>query len=196
MNFLAHQHLSYPHSQEMLGNFIGDYVKGKKYLDYPEAISKGIMLHRKIDSFTDHHPVTKACRQLFADSYGKYAGILVDMVYDYALAYNWDDYESVELADFTQDVYANLYQYYELLPLRVQSFLPKMKQVDRLQSYSSKAGLLNAIDLMTKYTSLPKREEITQIIDQNTEVIFKHFQVFYPELKTYVNEERKCLQVL
>lgn len=194
MNFLAHQHLSYPHQVEMVGNFMGDYVKGKKYLDYQEAISNGIMLHRKIDAFTDQHPATKACRQLFASSYGKYSGVMVDMVYDYALAVNWLQYANIPLEVFTQEVYANLFHHYDVLPPRVQSFLPKMKHADRLYSYSRAEGILYAIKLMTQYTSLPKKEnEIHQIITQQSEEIFACFHAFYPDMQAYVLQVRERL---
>ena len=56
MNYLAHVYLSCADEALTIGNFIADHVKGKAYLDYPETIQKGILLHRKIDHFTDQHP--------------------------------------------------------------------------------------------------------------------------------------------
>ena len=55
MNYLAHVYLSGSDKDLIIGNFIADHVKGKAYLDYPETIQKGILLHRKIDDFTDRH---------------------------------------------------------------------------------------------------------------------------------------------
>lgn len=46
MNFLAHLYLSKGHPQEMVGNFIGDHVKGSKYKEYPTTIATGILFHR------------------------------------------------------------------------------------------------------------------------------------------------------
>ena len=65
MNFLAHLYLSGEDDEVKLGNFIGDYVKGSKYLEYAEKIKKGILLHRKIDSFTDSHPLIKEASEAF-----------------------------------------------------------------------------------------------------------------------------------
>ena len=55
MNYLAHLYLSGESEKVIVGNFIGDYVKGKSFTDYPEQIAGGIKLHRSIDSFTDQH---------------------------------------------------------------------------------------------------------------------------------------------
>lgn len=194
MNFLAHQHLSYPDKNEMIGNFIGDYVKGKQYQHYSDIIAKGIVLHRRIDAFTDSHPITKSCRQLFAPYYGKYAGIIVDMVYDYALASQWTSYASMDLSAFTQEVYDNLFEHYEVLPDRVQYFLPKMKKADRLLTYESKTGILNAIQLMTQYTSLPnKAVEVELVLRRESGYIVELFNSFYPEIQDYVSKERDLL---
>ena len=38
MNFLAHLYLSGTNEKILVGNFIGDYVKGRKYEIYEKAI--------------------------------------------------------------------------------------------------------------------------------------------------------------
>ncbi|MDD3273470.1 MAG: DUF479 domain-containing protein, partial [Bacteroidales bacterium] len=57
MNYLAHIYLSGSNRQLQVGNFIGDFVKGRKHENYPKGIQKGILLHREIDRFTDCHPL-------------------------------------------------------------------------------------------------------------------------------------------
>ena len=79
MNFLAHIYLSGDSREILIGNFIGDYVKGKKIAGYPEEVKRGIMLHRNIDSFTDTHTITRSSKKIIAGKYGLYAGIVVDI---------------------------------------------------------------------------------------------------------------------
>ena len=43
MNVLAHIYLSGDSDKIIIGNYIGDYVKGKDYLKYPDLIRKGII---------------------------------------------------------------------------------------------------------------------------------------------------------
>ena len=59
MNFLAHLYLSGSDPMVKVGNFIGDHVKGNAYQNYEIGIQQGILLHRKIDFFTDTHPLVK-----------------------------------------------------------------------------------------------------------------------------------------
>ena len=191
MNFLAHLHLSSPNELEMVGNFMGDYVKGKAYQNYPKDISRGLMLHRKIDSFTDHHPLQKACALPFRKDYGLYSGIIVDMLFDHFLAKYWDRYSTSNLDEFAQNTYALLARHFEYLPLRVQAFLPKMKAASRLQSYATLPGLENALRLMSHYTSLPdKTDKAMLIIDAHFEEMETHFFAFYEGLMAYVRVQR------
>ncbi len=58
MNFLAHLYLSGDDPEIMVGNFIGDFVRGRNVRDqFKTNIALGIELHREIDEFTDSHPV-------------------------------------------------------------------------------------------------------------------------------------------
>jgi acyl carrier protein phosphodiesterase len=74
----------------MLGNFMGDFVKGNKYLAYTGDIQKGLLLHREIDTFTDKHDTHKQSRDRFRKHYGLYSGVVVDIVYDHFLASRWE----------------------------------------------------------------------------------------------------------
>src|SRR5665648_547504 len=78
MNYLAHLYLSGDSEEIKLGNFIGDYVKGNKYLQYPEQVAFGIKLHRRIDFFTDQHADVKECMKLLRPGYGRYSGVVSD----------------------------------------------------------------------------------------------------------------------
>lgn len=197
MNFLAHLHLSYPHTNEMVGNFIGDYVKGKQYHRFPEDIAKGIVLHRKIDFYTDTHELQKECKALFRSPYGLYSGIIVDMLFDHLLAKNWTSYCEVELLPFTHLCYNELALQNDILPERVQFFLPKMKSYNRLYSYANIEDMQHAIKQMSKYTSLPdKTEEAIRIFEENAQFIEEKFALFYEELMAYVVRIRPELENL
>src|SRR5205823_15097016 len=102
MNFLAHIYHSGEDDELMVGNFIADFVKGRKKDDYPERIKKGIELHRKIDYFTDHHPVTLRSQARIRKKQGKYSGVVIDLFYDHFLAKNFTKYHSLPLKDFSE----------------------------------------------------------------------------------------------
>ena len=90
MNVLAHIYLSGDSDKIIIGNYIGDYVKGRDYLKYPDLIRKGIIIHRHIDGFTDRHPVVHRSKIFFTRKYHKYAGVITDIIYDHFLTKEWD----------------------------------------------------------------------------------------------------------
>ena len=60
MNYLAHAYLSFGNEQLLVGNLIGDFVKGRKRFEkYPKSIQDGIVLHRHIDFYSDNHTILK-----------------------------------------------------------------------------------------------------------------------------------------
>ncbi|MCK3686269.1 ACP phosphodiesterase [Maribellus sp. YY47] len=142
MNYLAHLYLSGESEQMLVGNFIGDYVKGKQYENYPKEIADGILLHRRIDHFTDNHPLHKEAKKPFRDDFGHYAGIVVDLVYDHFLAANWTTFSDLSLRWFAKRSHSVLLSHFAYLPLRVQGFLPFLIQNRRLESYATIEGII------------------------------------------------------
>jgi acyl carrier protein phosphodiesterase len=187
MNFLAHLYLSGENKDLKLGNFIGDYIKGNKYLDFPEDIQKGILLHRKIDSFTDNHPVIKQASIPFKPVYGRYSGIIVDIIFDHFLALNWGDYSVYTLKDFTSKTHSILISNFWILPVRVKKFLPFLIQSRRLESYTFEHGIKTALEIMSRYTSLPEKSDIAiKILQQNNYSLSENFRMFMGAIIDYV----------
>ena len=90
MNFLSHLYLAGDSEELIIGNFIADAVKGSAFNQFSPGIQKGIVLHRKIDTFTDSHPVVELSKQRLRERYKKYASVIIDIYYDHYLAKNWN----------------------------------------------------------------------------------------------------------
>jgi len=190
MNFLAHLYLSGEEEKVMLGNFIGDYVKGSAYLEYPERIGYGITLHRRIDRFTDLHPLIRASAVFFKPEYGRYAGIVIDVIFDHLLAQNWELYSTYRLRDFTRKSHAVFLSHFSLLPSRVKRFLPFLIQSRRLESYSSEKGIYKALEIMSRYTSLPAKQDFAlYTLQKYKPELLSNFNTFMEELIIYVEDE-------
>jgi len=145
VNYLAHAYLSFGIPEIVVGNLVSDFIKGKKKLDYPEAIQKGISLHRAIDTFTDTHPVTKKAKIFFREDYGLYAGALTDVVYDHFLANDTREFPSAaQLAGFAQSIYTQVGTREKILPERFARAFPYMRSQDWLYNYRFKEGIFNA----------------------------------------------------
>ena len=74
MNYLAHLHLGGDAPAQLLGSLYGDFVKGPLAGQWPADIEAAIRLHRRIDVFTDNHPLQLQARARFPLSGGVVPG--------------------------------------------------------------------------------------------------------------------------
>ena len=190
MNFLAHLALSGDDPDVILGNLMGDFLKGVDAGRYPRGIQRGIQLHRRIDSFTDAHPVFARSRRRLRPPYRRYAGVLVDVFYDHFLARDWCRYSAREdLDSFISRSYQTLSNSPVELPPRLQRALPRMIREDWLGSYATEAG----IDLTLKRISgrvsranpLPDGASQLKI---HYEGLAADFAEFYPAIIRHVED--------
>lgn len=193
MNYLAHLSLSHDNSDVMLGNFIGDFVKGSSYSRFSPKVQTGILLHRKIDEFTDSHDIVKASSSILRPVYGRYSGIIVDMFYDHFLAANWTAYHpDVPLGKFVSRVHRILMLNYLRVPGDVKKMLPFLIKSRRLENYANFAGLSRALNIMARNTSLPANtQQAMTCLKDNYDVFQSHFSEFYPLVKAMVDDEIK-----
>ena len=190
MNFLAHIYLSGNSRDVLIGNFIGDYVKGKEYTHYPAGIQKGILLHRHIDSFTDQHPVTRSSKKFISERYGLYAGIVVDIFYDHFLSAEWDKYSDMSLSNYVRDRYKMLNTGFSHFPSGVKSWFPYFIKSNWLETYTSFEGLVMVFKRMSYRTSLPDHSDYAvEMLNKNYDELRDGFFVFFEELCTYVTSE-------
>lgn len=100
MNFLAHLWLADRTATSLAGSVLGDVVRGADLSAYPEPLALGIRLHRRVDAATDRHPLVAAARQRFAGGARRYAGIVLDLACDHALALDWARHGDGVFTDF------------------------------------------------------------------------------------------------
>lgn len=195
MNFLAHIFLSGSDEDLLIGNYIGDYVKGNEFNNYQISIRRGIILHRKIDTFTDTHPIVKSDKKLFSSVYHKYSGIITDIIYDHYLALEWDIYSNIPFVDFKNNIYDLLIYRINEMPTEIQSIVPKFVKNDWLGSYQNLEGIESVLIGMSKATSLPDESEYAMSTFRlHYEEIRHHFNQFFPMLIDYVAYENEKLK--
>lgn len=190
MNYLAHLFLSGDDEQTMVGNFIGDYVKGSDWGKFPDKIKNGILMHRQIDTFTDSHQKFRDAKVLFRPEFGLYSGIVVDFLYDHFLAINWNEYSDLTLRTFAKQSHAVLLKNFMHLPARVQGFLPFLIQNRRLESYASTTGIVQALKIMSNYTSLPSKTDfMMRTIRDNYHFFDANFKVFMFDIIMFITKK-------
>ncbi len=190
MNFLAHLYLSQGINQLMIGNFIADYVKGKKYESYSPEIQKGIILHRKIDAYTDSHPIVKQSTARFKPCYNRYASVVIDVIYDHYLAKKWDQYSDITLDNYVDKVHAYLLKNYFTLPNRVKGFLPFLIKSRRLENYQHLWGIEKSLSIMANYSSLPDKTTCgIKVLTEQYDELQSEFESYFNELIEVVLKE-------
>lgn len=194
MNFLAHIYLSGNNEDIIIGNFIADRIKGKKYLKYPIGIQKGIILHRAIDTFTDAHPIVRQSTKRLHQNYGHYSGIIVDILYDHFLAKNWSIYSKVPLSEFVTKFYELLKDNFNLLPMRIQKMMPFMIADNWLLSYATIPGISKILYQMDYRTQNKSKMNlaVSELEEFYTE-FESEFSAFFKELISYNNHKLKEL---
>jgi len=188
MNILAHLHLSGGINELMLGNYMGDFVKGKQYLNYPDDIQNGILLHREIDTFTDEHIAHKASRDRFREKYGLYSGVVVDIIYDHFLANHWDKFNSINLEDFAQKAYNYIQINNNIIPIRLQQITPFIVENNWLVLYKSLNGIERVLTGMAKHTSLPLKVEFAM------DILNKYYKEFNVEFIQIITDLHKMVE--
>ena len=187
MNFLAHLYLSGDNERVMVGNFIGDFVKGRNALEgYEREIVLGIELHRSIDLFTDKHQVVAESKNRLRPKYRHYSGVIVDVFYDHFLATEWPSFHPELLSDYAERVYHTIERFDAILPQAVKYMLPYMTKGNWLVNYSKVEGIHRALSGMAQRTSHEsKMDEAMGDLVRHYEDFKKEFHEFFPELKSY-----------
>lgn len=188
MNYLAHFLLSFEQEPLIVGNLLGDFVRGR--LDharnsiYPEDIKRGIKLHRHIDSFTDSHHVVDTCRSILPDKFGHYKGVIVDMYFDFFLANHFSEYHKTPLAQFSKNIYQVLKQNHAFIPDTAQPMVESMTKYDWLTHYQYMEGMKRSFLGMSKrFKVLKGIDEADEELAKNKYLYEEQFHIFFPELK-------------
>lgn len=193
MNYLAHCLLSHETPAAVLGGMLGDFVKGALDGRFDSPIKEGIVLHRKIDSYTDAHSVVLASKKLVSRQRRRYAGIMVDIFYDHFLARHWAEFSVTPLPDFTRRIYGVLNQHREFLPGRLQHILPYMAGDDWLGSYAELWAVDAALNGMSK--RIKRENGLVNSVEElraNYAQLEDHFLHFFPDLVQYVSACKRC----
>ena len=193
MNFLAHTFLSCRNEKMLLGNFLGDFVKNKDLERYEAGIQEGILLHRKIDTYTDNHQLVRMGTKRLHPYHGKYASVIIDVFYDHFLAINWNQYSREGLDEFSKRVYQVFQAHIHLFPAPAKIGAQSMIDHDWLPRYANKEWIREVLERMERRLSKPQLlKGVMESLKRDYDQLNKEFQLFFPELILYVDAECAC----
>ena len=196
MNYLAHIYLARHSDRAMLGAMLGDFVRADFAGKYGAEMETEILIHRKVDAYTDSHPVVKAAREKFESGRRRFAGIVLDVFYDHALAQNWSSYCGIPLDDFIGDFYRALLENRALLPQRLAEIVPMIVDENWLGSYRDIAGFETTVRRISRRLSRNGDLVRDGLLDvrENYAFLCDGFDEFFPQLIRFAEAQRASMQ--
>jgi len=193
MNFLAHVYLSGNDDEIKIGNFIGDFVKGKDADNYPGKIKLGIYLHRHIDDFTDNHAIVLKSKKRLYPIFHHYAPVIIDVFFDHLLAKNWSRFSDINLLSFTESFYKITESFQQVIPKNASNMLIYMKKDNWLFNYQYLEGIDKAFKGMARRTKFESNmENAVRELNKNYPLFENEFLDFFPDIikksTKYIND--------
>lgn len=187
MNWLAHLFLSEPTPAFRVGNLLPDLAPAGALASLPPEFRRGIEQHRRIDAFTDSHPVVRRSADRFPPPLRRYAGVLVDVFYDHFLARRWGSYASQPLPEFAREVYASFDLLRESIPPVAYGHLERMRSGDWLCSYQDLPGVSDALARIAGRLRRPADlGAAIVVLEESYDAFDSEFRAFFPELRVHV----------
>ncbi len=191
MNFLFHLYLSGNDPELLVGNYMGDFVKGRLEGSFPPGIERGIRLHRRIDTFAGGNGHFLRSKRRLDPSLGHYRGVMVDLFYDHFLALNWDKYGCCPYGRYLADASRIVQSHAAFLPGSLHRLTPVIFG-DLLPSYLEVEGIGRALGRMSSRIARPNPlGKGAGELRLHYEGLGGDFREFLPEVREFVREEQK-----
>lgn len=190
MNFLAHLYLAQPTPASLIGNLLPDLTKGPTDPCLHPDVLSGAVNHRRVDAYTDTHPVFARTRARFRGKHGRYSGILTDLFYDHVLARHWDRYHPQPLNDFIDQVHTALADNTGLMPEPMRPIISRLIDQGWLRCYATPQGMETVLGMMSvRFTQRLRRSvnlaSAVQDLPTIDKALQEDFTEFFPQLIAY-----------
>jgi acyl carrier protein phosphodiesterase len=188
MNWLAHLYLSDDDPAMRFGNLVADLVKGSDRQRLSDEVRRGIVQHQRIDALTDHDPLFCRSKRRVPERFDRFAGILIDILYDHLLARDWPRYSAVPLAEFTASVYATFDDFFSQIPDETRAILMRMASQDWLGSYRTLAGIEDVLRRLSRRIESrigvdPRLHEAVPMLADEMPRLADDFAAFFPVIQ-------------
>ena len=172
-----------------MGNMIADFISNRDLQSLKPEVREGVMVHRKIDTFTDSHESVRESIRRLHPIFHKYSPVVVDIYYDYFLSKNWRRYAALPIVEFSVDVYGTFNSRMEEVPDLMKPRLQSMISHNFLENYGTKTGIQFTFNKFQERVKFPVSfEQASDIMMVYEDEFNDEFNVFFPEIKKYIVE--------
>jgi len=194
MNHLAHLVLAGPDPDLRFGALLADHVKGRRALDaLPDGVRAGVVLHRRIDAWTDAHPAVAKLTQRVGPPWRRYAGVILDVLFDCMLDRHWARFGPMPLRPFAAGIDALMAARAGQMPPRMQRFTTWAREVSLWQRYGERAMLERIFELLARRHG--RREPLArgaELLDRFDTEIDAAFLELMPTLRDQAGRLRRA----
>jgi len=196
MNFLAHLALADDDAPSRIGSILPDLVRGRLPDDLHPRVRAGALHHRRVDAFTDTHPLVARSVARLRPACGRYSGIVVDVLYDHLLAADFERWHDQRLRPFVDDVYAQFAANEQLMPPRMRLIAERMIEQDWIGSYATIEGIAARLAQMSARFAHRFGREVsllgaTDSFPEHGPGLREDFDAFYPQLRDAMAESSR-----
>lgn len=188
MNFLAHclipdRAASKAHPDLIAGGFLGDFLKGPVPESLPDELQTGVRLHRRIDAYSNLHPVIRDSCRRFPEPLRRLAPVFVDVIADHLLARHWERFHPSPLESFTARAYQAIDTRRDELPEDGRRFLRYMSDHDLLAGYRDPVTMHQALRSVTRRLRRSHLDgELAAAVDAELAGLEADFLTYFPDL--------------
>jgi acyl carrier protein phosphodiesterase len=187
LNYIAHIHIAHHTQTSLLGNFLGDFVKGQALNDLPAELATGVRLHRKVDLFTDNHELVVNLRRTFPKELRRVAGIIIDITFDHFLLQQWDELTTTSTDQVLDTFYQQLADFNGIDSVhfsRLSESLLKDRWLIEYHQQQTCLRALHSIERRLKHKIIFAKQAFV-FFQLNQASFAATFRAFYPELLIY-----------
>ena len=192
MNFLAHLVLAEDDAESLIGNLAGDFVKGRLGDDLPAGVRRGIVEHRRIDSFTDTHPDVGSFRRIIAAEHGHYARVIGDIFLDHFLVTHFEEMTGEPLTRFLTRAWRRMDPHVAMMPGRMGMVYPRMRDERWIESYGELSGIRTTLrNVAYRFSRRPDLTPATDLLEEHRSAFEHRFRRFFPEVREFADSLRR-----
>lgn len=174
----------------MVGNFLGDFVKGPNLSHLTPSLRQGVWLHRRVDSYTDQHSTIVELRSYFPKNLRRFSGIALDVYFDHLLCQHWNHFSNEPLDSVLAQFYRQLKHTHLADSSRFAEVKPRLLEYRWLSSYAGRDSVDGTLKSIERRFSKPivfSDQAVTFLNDKHS-LIEDRFLSFYPQLIQYANK--------
>lgn len=187
MNYLAHALLSPADPHILMGNLWGDLLKPRDFENLEKKIVSGVMIHRKIDAFTDSHDKVVTLMKLLRPFQGKYTPVVADVLMDFMLSKYWKNFHKRPIEKFCHEKYKTVKKHLHLIPERLHPRIQRMLENQWLESCKNRQRMQSTLHMLSLRAAFENKiPQAMQPYDLHTAKMDELFLAFFEELRSHI----------